>query len=52
MAGCHHYYVFSRFRQGIGKIKGAVMRVLISDNLAPVGVEILREAGIEVDVKT
>lgn len=28
------------------------MRVLISDNLAPVGVEILREAGIEVDVKT
>ncbi len=52
MAGYHHYYVFSRFRQGIGKIKGVVMRVLISDNLAPVGVEILREAGIEVDVKT
>ncbi|THB78115.1 MAG: phosphoglycerate dehydrogenase, partial [Desulfobulbaceae bacterium] len=28
------------------------MRVLISDNLAPVGVEILKEAGLEVDVKT
>ncbi len=28
------------------------MRVLISDNLAPVGVEILIEAGLEVDVKT
>lgn len=28
------------------------MRVLISDNLAPVGVDILKEAGLEVDVKT
>ncbi len=28
------------------------MRVLISDNLAPVGVKILKDAGIEVDVKT
>jgi D-3-phosphoglycerate dehydrogenase len=28
------------------------MRVLISDNLAPVGVEILKEAGLEVDFKT
>jgi D-3-phosphoglycerate dehydrogenase len=33
-------------------IKGVGMRVLISDNLAPVGVEILKEAGLEVDVKT
>ena len=28
------------------------MRVLISDNLAPVGIEILKNAGLEVDVKT
>lgn len=28
------------------------MKVLISDNLAPIGEKILREAGIEVDVKT
>jgi len=28
------------------------MRVLISDNLAPVGVKILKKAGLEVDVKT
>ena len=28
------------------------MRVLISDNLASVGIDILREAGLEVDVKT
>lgn len=28
------------------------MRVLISDNLAPIGVEILKEAGLEVDFKT
>lgn len=28
------------------------MKVLISDNLAPVGEKILREAGLEVDVKT
>ncbi|MEE4166417.1 MAG: phosphoglycerate dehydrogenase [Desulfocapsaceae bacterium] len=28
------------------------MRVLISDNLAPIGVQILKDAGIEVDVKT
>lgn len=28
------------------------MRVLISDNLAPVGVEILKKAGLEVDIKT
>ena len=28
------------------------MRVLISDNLAPVGVEILERAGLEVDIKT
>ena len=29
-----------------------MMRVLISDNLAPVGVEILKKAGLEVDIKT
>jgi len=28
------------------------MKVLISDNLAPIGAEILQEAGIEVDIKT
>jgi D-3-phosphoglycerate dehydrogenase len=28
------------------------MKVLISDNLAPIGAEILREAGIEVDINT
>ena len=28
------------------------MKVLISDNLAPIGAEILREAGLEVDIKT
>ena len=28
------------------------MKVLISDNLAPIGEKILREAGLEVDVKT
>jgi len=28
------------------------MKVLISDNLAPIGEQVLREAGIEVDVKT
>lgn len=28
------------------------MKVLVSDNLAPVGVNILRDAGLEVDVKT
>lgn len=28
------------------------MRVLISDNLAPVGVDILRNAGLEVDFRT
>ena len=32
--------------------EGAVMRVLISDSLAPVGVEILEKAGLEVDIKT
>ncbi|MEW6289321.1 MAG: phosphoglycerate dehydrogenase [Thermodesulfobacteriota bacterium] len=28
------------------------MKVLVSDNLAPVGAQILREAGLEVDIKT
>ena len=28
------------------------MKVLISDNLAPIGEKILKEAGLEVDVKT
>jgi len=28
------------------------MKVLVSDNLAPVGIEILKNAGLEVDVKT
>ena len=28
------------------------MKVLISDNLAPVGAQILRDAGLEVDIKT
>ncbi len=28
------------------------MRVLISDNLAPVGIDILRDAGLEVDFRT
>ncbi|MFA6464621.1 MAG: phosphoglycerate dehydrogenase, partial [Desulfurivibrionaceae bacterium] len=28
------------------------MKVLISDNLSPIGVQILEEAGLEVDVKT
>jgi D-3-phosphoglycerate dehydrogenase len=32
--------------------EGEGMKVLISDNLAPIGAEILREAGLEVDVKT
>ena len=35
-----------------GYTEGVVMRVLISDNLAPVGVKILKDAGLEVDVKT
>ena len=34
------------YKEGVG------MRVLISDNLAPVGVKILKDAGIEVEVKT
>ena len=28
------------------------MKVLISDNLAPIGAEILQDAGLEVDIKT
>jgi D-3-phosphoglycerate dehydrogenase len=28
------------------------MKVLVSDNIAPKGIEILKKAGIEVDVKT
>jgi D-3-phosphoglycerate dehydrogenase / 2-oxoglutarate reductase len=33
-------------------VKGEVMKVLVSDNLAQVGVDILKKAGLEVDVKT
>jgi D-3-phosphoglycerate dehydrogenase len=32
--------------------KGEIMKVLISDNLASVGADILRDAGLEVDIKT
>lgn len=32
--------------------KRRIMKVLISDNLAPIGEKILRDAGLEVDVKT
>ncbi|MDP2107356.1 MAG: phosphoglycerate dehydrogenase, partial [Desulfobulbaceae bacterium] len=28
------------------------MKVLISDNLAPIGAKILKDAGIEVDIQT
>ncbi|MCK5323759.1 MAG: phosphoglycerate dehydrogenase, partial [Desulfobulbaceae bacterium] len=28
------------------------MKVLISDNLAPVGVQILKDAGVDVDINT
>jgi D-3-phosphoglycerate dehydrogenase len=34
------------------EIKGEAMKVLISDNLAPVGEQILLDAGLEVDIKT
>jgi len=32
--------------------KGEIMKVLISDNLAPVGAQILLDSGLEVDIKT
>ncbi|MDH3360526.1 MAG: phosphoglycerate dehydrogenase, partial [Desulfobulbaceae bacterium] len=32
--------------------KGETMKVLISDNLAPVGAKILKDAGLEVDINT
>jgi D-3-phosphoglycerate dehydrogenase len=32
--------------------KGETMKVLISDNLAPIGAKILQDAGIEVDINT
>lgn len=35
-----------------GVLRGKNMKVLISDNLAPVGEKILKEAGLEVDVNT
>lgn len=35
-----------------GNREGETMKVLISDNLSPVGVQILEAAGLEVDVKT
>jgi D-3-phosphoglycerate dehydrogenase len=33
-------------------MKGEIMKVLISDNLAPVGAQILMDTGLEVDIKT
>lgn len=33
-------------------MKGEIMKVLISDNLAPVGAQILMDAGLGVDIKT
>ncbi len=36
----------------LGENKGETMKVLISDNLAPVGAQILLDAGLEVDIKT
>jgi len=33
-------------------LKGDRMKVLISDNLSPLGEQILRDAGLEVDIKT
>ncbi len=32
--------------------KGEIMKILISDNLAPIGAQILLDAGLEVDIKT
>jgi D-3-phosphoglycerate dehydrogenase len=34
------------------KNKGETMKVLISDNLAPIGAQILMDSGLEVDIKT
>ncbi len=43
---------YSKFLMYDMQSKGDKMKVLISDNLAPVGAQILRDAGLEVDIKT